>query len=150
MLLSDVEDEALMNTFEGEENDESIEAIQEAIDQMGVDQPDNEFDMAVQAGSEYAYLLAGSEEEKKRFSRCIIPRLLVHFCSYPHTFFYLFHSANYWQKLASLLLLPRWQVFAPSLQYRKKAWTTLASPQLLPPRRQLRLHPVHLHSPLSY
>ena len=33
---------------------------------MGVDQPDNEFEMAAQAGSEYAYLLAGTEEEKKR------------------------------------------------------------------------------------
>ena len=33
---------------------------------MGVNQPDSEFEMAAQAGSEYAYLLAGSAEEKKR------------------------------------------------------------------------------------
>ena len=65
--LSDSDDEVLLlNDFGGEENDESIEAIQEAIDQMGVDQPDSDFEMAAQAGSEYAYLLAGTEEEKKR------------------------------------------------------------------------------------
>ena len=33
---------------------------------MGVDQPDSDFEMAAKSGSEYAYLLAGSEEEKKR------------------------------------------------------------------------------------
>ena len=67
VVLSDSEDDVLLlNDFDGEDNDESIEAIQEAIDQMGVNQPDSEFEMAVQAGSEYAYLLAGSAEEKKR------------------------------------------------------------------------------------
>ena len=67
LALSDSDDDVLLlNDFGGEENDESIEAIKEAIDQMGVDQPDSEFEMAAQAGSEYAYLLAGTEEEKKR------------------------------------------------------------------------------------
>ena len=67
LVLSDSDDEVhLLNDFGGEENDESIEAIQEAIDQMGVDQPDNDFEMAAQAGSEYAYLLAGTADEKKR------------------------------------------------------------------------------------
>ena len=67
LVLSDSDDDVhLLNDFAGEENDESIEAIQEAIDQMGVDQPDNAFEMATKAGSEYAYLLAGTEEEKKR------------------------------------------------------------------------------------
>ena len=67
LALSDSDDDVLLlNDFGGEENDESIEAIQEAIDQMGVNQPDNEFEMAAQSGSEYAYLLAGTEEEKKR------------------------------------------------------------------------------------
>ena len=60
----DSDDVLLLNDFDGEENDESIEAIQAAIDQMGVDQSD--FEMAVNSGSEYAYLLAGSDEEKKR------------------------------------------------------------------------------------
>ena len=31
----------LLNDFRGEENDESIEAIKETIDQMGVAQPDS-------------------------------------------------------------------------------------------------------------
>ena len=67
LALSDSDDDVLLlNDFGGEENDESIEAIQEAIDQMGVDQPDSEFEMAAQSGSEYAYLLAGTEDEKKR------------------------------------------------------------------------------------
>ena len=67
LLLSDSDDDVLLlNDFDGEENDESIEAIKEAIDQMGVAQPGNEFEMVAQSGSEYAYLLAGSEEEKKR------------------------------------------------------------------------------------
>ena len=67
LLLSDSDDDVLLlNDFDGEENDESIEAIKEAIDQMGVDQPDSDFEMAAQSGSEYAYLLAGSAEEKKR------------------------------------------------------------------------------------
>ena len=60
----DSDDVLLLNDFDGEENDESIEAIQAAIDQMGVEQSD--FEMAVNSGSEYAYLLAGSEDEKKR------------------------------------------------------------------------------------
>ena len=66
MLSDSDEDVLLLNDFGEEDNDESIEAIKEAIDQMGVDQPDTEFEMAAQSGSEYAYLLAGSEEEKKR------------------------------------------------------------------------------------
>ena len=67
VALSDSDDDVmLLNYFDGEDNDESIEAIQEAIDQMGVDQPDSTFEMAVNAGSKYAYLLAGSEDEKKR------------------------------------------------------------------------------------
>ena len=61
LVLSDSDDDVLLlNNFDGEENDESIEAIQEAIDQMGVGQPDSDFEMAAQAGSEYAYLLAGT------------------------------------------------------------------------------------------
>ena len=67
LVLSDRDDDVhLLNDFGGEENDESIEAIQEAIDQMGVEQPDNAFEMVTQAGSEYAYRLAGTAEEKKR------------------------------------------------------------------------------------
>ena len=69
LVLSDSDDSddvLLLNDFGGEENDESIEAIKEAIDQMGVGQPESDFEMATQAGSEYAYLLAGTEEEKKR------------------------------------------------------------------------------------
>ena len=67
VVISDSEDSdavLLSNDFDGEDNDESIEAIQEAIDQMGVEQSD--FEMAVNSGSEYAYLLAGTEDEKKR------------------------------------------------------------------------------------
>ena len=83
LLLSDSDDDVLLlNDFDGEENDESIEAIKEAIDQMGVNQPDNEFEMAAQSGSEYAYLLAGSAEEKKRAEALIqkvhINSLLLH------------------------------------------------------------------------
>ena len=67
LIPSDSDDDVLvLNDFDGEDNDESIEAIKEAIDQMGVDQPDSDFEMAAQAGSEYAYLLAGTTEEKKR------------------------------------------------------------------------------------
>ena len=67
LVLSDSDDDVLLlNDFGGEENDESIEAIKEAIDQMGVGQPDTDFEMAAQSGSEYAYLLAGTAEEKKR------------------------------------------------------------------------------------
>lgn len=70
LVLSDSDDDVmLLNDFRGEENDESIEAIKEAIDQMGVDQTD--FEMAANSGSEYAYLLAGSEDEKKRAERLI-------------------------------------------------------------------------------
>ena len=67
LVLSDSDDNdvLLLNNFDGEENDESIEAIQEAIDQMGVGQPDSDFEMAAQSGSEYAYLPAGTAEEKK-------------------------------------------------------------------------------------
>ena len=65
-MLSDSDDDVLLlNDFGGEENDESIEAIKEAINQMGVDQPEDDFEMAAQSGSEYAYLLAGTAEEKK-------------------------------------------------------------------------------------
>ena len=65
--LSDSDDDVmLLNDFTGEDNDESIEAIQEAIDQMGVAQTDSSFEMAVNSGSEYAYLLAGTEEEKQQ------------------------------------------------------------------------------------
>ena len=46
--LSDNDDDVmLLNDFTGEDNDGSIEAIQEAIDQMGVAQPDSNFEMAV-------------------------------------------------------------------------------------------------------
>ena len=79
-VLSDSDDEVLLlNDFGGEENDESIEAIQEAIDQMGVDQPDSDFKMAAQAGSEYAYLLAGTEEEKKR-AESLIQQVQLNTC----------------------------------------------------------------------
>ena len=72
LAISDSDDDVLLlNDFGGEENDESIEAIQEAIDQMGVDQPGSDFEMAAQSGSEYAYLLAGTEEEKKRAENLI-------------------------------------------------------------------------------
>ena len=52
VVISDSEDSdvvPLSNDFDGEDNDESIEAIQEAIDQMGVEQSD--FEMAVNSGS---------------------------------------------------------------------------------------------------
>ena len=72
LTLSDSDDDVLLlNDFTGEDNDESIEAIQEAIDQMGVAQPDSSFQMAVNSGSEYAYLLAGTEEEKKQAENLI-------------------------------------------------------------------------------
>ena len=77
ILLSDSDDSddvLLLNDFDGEENDESIEAIKEAIDQMGVEQSD--FEMAVNSGSEYAYLLAGSEDEKKR-AESVIQQVLI-------------------------------------------------------------------------
>ena len=45
---------------------QQLDAIKEAIDQMGVEQPDSNFKMAANFGSEYAYLLAGTEDEKKR------------------------------------------------------------------------------------
>ena len=70
--LSDSDDDVmLLNDFRGEENDESIEAIKEAIDQMGVAQPDSNFEMAMHTGSEYAYLLAGNDDEKQRAEKLI-------------------------------------------------------------------------------
>ena len=97
LTLSDSDDDVLLlNDFDGEENDESIEAIKEAIDQMGVDQPEDEFEMAAQSGSEYAYLLAGNAEEKKRAEALI--QQVLNSNSYSNTFHlhYLFlsHSAN--------------------------------------------------------
>ena len=85
----------LLNDFTGEENDESIEAIKEAIDQMGVDQPDSHFEMAANSGSEYAYLLAGTEAEKKR-AELLIQQVLTACAAYfpitysanPHLLFY--------------------------------------------------------------
>ena len=82
-MISDSEDSdvvPLSNDFDGEDNDESIEAIQEAIDQMGVEQSD--FEMAVNSGSEYAYLLAGTEEEKKQ-AESVIQQ--VHTTQSPYT-----------------------------------------------------------------
>ena len=98
LALSDSDDDVLLlNDFGGEENDESIEAIQEAIDQMGVDQPDSEFEMAAQSGSEYAYLLAGTEEEKKRAEALIQQvhktRILLHVTN-NSPYFYLSYSAS--------------------------------------------------------
>ena len=72
----DSDDVLLLNDFGGQENDESIEAIKEAIDQMGVDQADSQFEMAVNSGSEYAYLLAGTEAEKKR-AESVIQQVLI-------------------------------------------------------------------------
>ena len=72
----DSDDVLLLNDFGGQENDESIEAIKEAIDQMGVDQTDSQFEMAVNSGSEYAYLLAGNEAEKKR-AESVIQQVLI-------------------------------------------------------------------------
>ena len=87
-MLSDSDDDVLLlNDFGGEENDESIEAIKEAIDQMGVDQPEDEFEMAAQSGSEYAYLLAGTAEEKKRAESLI--QQVHNFNSY-----YILHSTH--------------------------------------------------------
>ena len=80
LTLSDSEDEVmLLNDFTGEENDESIEAIQEAIDQMGVAQTDSNFEMAINSGSEYAYLLAGTEDEKQQAANMIqqVPTSLI-------------------------------------------------------------------------
>ena len=91
LVHSDSDDDVLLlNDFGGEENDESIEAIQEAIDQMGVDQPDDDFEMAAQSGSEYAYLLAGTEEEKKR-AEALIQQV---------------HNTNSYNKLYTHLTLP--------------------------------------------
>ena len=76
----------LLNDFTGEDNDESIEAIQEAIDQMGVAQPDSNFEMALNSGSEYAYLLAGNEDEKKQAENLIqqVPTTLCYFFIFTH------------------------------------------------------------------
>ena len=100
LLLSDSDDDVLLlNDFTGEENDESIEAIKEAIDQMGVAQPGNEFEMAAQSGSEYAYLLAGSEEEKKR-AEALIQKVHINRQFYlnpvllPSSIFFFYCSAN--------------------------------------------------------
>ena len=72
IALSDSDDDVmLLNDFTGEDNDESIEAIQEAIDQMGVAQTGSNFEMAINSGSEYAYLLAGTEDEKRQAEKLI-------------------------------------------------------------------------------
>ena len=88
IAISDSEDDVmLLNDFTGDDNDESIEAIQEAIDQMGVAQPDNNFEMALNSGSEYAYLLAGTEDEKRQAENLIqqVPTTLNFSSPYTHT-----------------------------------------------------------------
>ena len=101
LALSDSDDDVmLLNDFRGEENDESIEAIKEAIDQMGVDKADSNFEMAVNSGSEYAYLLAGNEAERRQAESLIqqvpttlIPIFLLHIHTYTNTHLHSY-SAN--------------------------------------------------------
>ena len=83
LALSDSDDDVMvLNDFTGEDNDESIEAIKEAIDQMGVAHSDSNFEMAVNSGSEYAYLLAGTEDEKRR-AESLIQQVLTIMISLP-------------------------------------------------------------------